>query len=260
MYATPTRAFGRFKTLTAHRTAVDGWFIEAVGTPAEAPDPGQTIKINASATNASDDGGTLTVPVTVDGAEIRTVTFEAAVTGVDTRSFSITVPDAEQFTVAVGGEDTTIRTSTFQPEGTLELGNPSAPATVTAGETFTASIEVRCEGSRDVPCPDGTLQVLADGQVVHSRSIADFRVGDIDTVSPSITLPQAGDVTLEFVLGGDSETTDVTVEAAPTDGDQDGTVDGTDGQAPTPTGLTDQQILAAGAGIGFLVLLALAGR
>lgn len=256
------------------RSSVDGWFIEGVGTPASTPAPGSQITIRATATNASDPDGLITVPVLVDGRQVGTMTFAAAITGVATDSIQITVPDASAFTVSVGGEATRIETSqggdggTTQPRvGELEFTRSLqvSQRRVRVGETFTATVEIGCTGVGPADCPTEELRVSFDGETVRSEVISGLTIPDVITRQISITPQSAGSKTVTATLDGRRQTASVTVEPAPTDdGDRapppgDGTTQPPRGAGPIP-GLPLSLLelaIAAGGTIGTLALLVL---
>lgn len=286
--ASSTRVLRRRTRLSVQQTMVDGWRIDAVGTPAVEPDPGDTITINATATNISDDsetlefggvespGGRLTVPVRVAGQQVGTLTFEAAVTGVPSESIQITVPDREEFVVDVGGETTTIRTSEFERVGDLQFasGPQGVPGSVQVGESFTASIDVGCTGTGPADCPTEQFRVEFAGRIITTDAVSGLSIPDIVTRSATITPLTPGDHELRFVLGDESITRTVVVESdeeeqdpesAPTEPapepeepePEPAPAPEEPAPAPEPTEPTGDQELALAAGAAVLVLLLL---
>lgn len=152
------------------RTLGSGWRVEAVSINESSPvEPGTRARVAATATNVSDDSDNrLDATITVNGDAAGTVTFEAAVTGVDSEAFRVTVPSGvSKMRVCVDGECDSISVGTTDggdggggggggggdTEPTFDAGKVNivdcgfSPGTIESGEGVTFSATVSNDNS-----------------------------------------------------------------------------------------------------------------
>jgi len=200
---------------------------------------GDTVELRAEAENVDDDsetlvidgsqvtGGTKSCRVRVNGTQVATIEFRAALGTVVSTTFEVQVPDTSNtFSVAVCGA-----TSNFSaepaPEGVFEIGSVSlSTQNASVGESVSITTELLCTGGpNDDPCPAQQYSVQIDGQTVKSEEIGPWGIAQTGEVTTTATMNQTGDRTVTVTFGDASVTRTITVtDDSGSDGD-----DGDDG-------------------------------
>lgn len=171
-------------------------------------------------------GGRYTATVKLNGTDVGTVEFVAAVNTSTVETIDVTVPDTTSMELSVAGSTSTFSVSN-QSSGDLQiLSSTMSQSQATVGETVGVTAEVGCMGGpNNSPCDDETFKVTVDGRTVEEKTLGGWAIAQVQDVSASFTPTSAGTKTVTVSLGGQTKTHTLDVSpgsGCPTEGCPDG--------------------------------------
>lgn len=182
----PATGLFRLRDSLPFFSRVDGWRVEAVSINESSPvEPGSSASCRVTATNVDDQDERVTIPILVNGSQQGSATLTAAVTGIGSDTFTVTVPSGvSSMRVCVGGECDSISVgvtngdgddgdggdggTTFDPSAVTITNCDMSPTSVQFGQDVTFEATVNNDNDLD-----------AAFDVVWIFDIAEFSVKDV---------------------------------------------------------------------------------